>query len=110
VLYHNIILNRILRACLLSDKPGHQVTFKILMALLSLILDLAKTVAEVERGTVTAENGAAHVSSIRNDWSDKKAVFVSVGLGSIAGRLVFDTTHPAVRSGRMKGLVGRHAY
>lgn len=77
VLYHNIILNRILRACLLSDKPGHQVTFKILMALLALILDLAKTVTEVERGAVTVEEASAHVTTIRQDWSDKKAVFVS---------------------------------
>lgn len=77
VLYHNIILNRILRACLLSDKPGHQVTFKILMALLSLILDLGKTVIEVDRGVVTAEDGAVHVATIRQDWTDKKAVFVS---------------------------------
>ncbi|CAK9781582.1 unnamed protein product [Cutaneotrichosporon oleaginosum] len=76
VLYHNIILNRILRACLLSDKPGHQVTFKILMSLLSLILDLAKTVAEVERKTMTVEDAALHVSTIRQDWMDKKAVFL----------------------------------
>ncbi|BEJ16034.1 hypothetical protein CspHIS471_0506390 [Cutaneotrichosporon sp. HIS471] len=76
VLYHNIILNRVLRACLLSDKPGHQVTLKILMALLSLILDLAKTVAEVERGAMTVDNAAIRVSTIRQDWSDKKAVFL----------------------------------
>lgn len=88
VLYHNIILNRILRACLLSDKPGHQVTFKILMALLSLILDLAKTVTEVERGAVTVANAAAHVSTIRQDWSDKKAVFVSVPTGIDCGEAV----------------------
>ncbi|GMK55327.1 hypothetical protein CspeluHIS016_0203830 [Cutaneotrichosporon spelunceum] len=76
VLYHNIILNRILRACLLSDKPGHQVTFKILMALLSLILDLAKTVAEVERGAITVDHAATRVSTIGQDWSDKKSVFL----------------------------------
>lgn len=86
VLYHNIILNRILRACLLSDKPGHQVTFKILMALLSLILDLAKTVTEVERGAVTFEDASAHVSTIRHDWTDKKAVFVSPFFLNLARR------------------------
>lgn len=78
VLYHHIILNRILRACLLSDKAGHQVTFKILMTLMNLILDLGKTVKEVERGVLGTDEGAERVRSIRQDWTDKQAVFVSL--------------------------------
>lgn len=76
VLYHHVIMNRILRACLLSPQPGHQITFKILMSLLSLVLDLGKTVKEVERGG-DVEEGARHVMEIRLEWNDKLAVFVS---------------------------------
>lgn len=76
VLYHHVIMNRILRACLLSPQPGHQITFKILMSLLSLILDLSRTVKETERSG-DIEKGAQHVLAIRLEWNDKFAVFVS---------------------------------
>lgn len=78
VLYHQIILNRILRACLLIPQPGHQVTFKLLMTLFGLILDLGKTVKEVEHGVSTPEAGAEHVMALHQDWTEKSAVFVSV--------------------------------
>lgn len=76
VLYHRVIMNRILRACLLSPQPGHQITFKILMSLLSLILDLCKTVKDAERRG-DLERGAQQIHAIRLEWSDKLAVFVS---------------------------------
>lgn len=76
VLYHHVIMNRILRACLLSPQPGHQITFKILMSLLSLVLDLSKTVKETERSG-DIERGAQQILAIRLEWNDKFAVFVS---------------------------------
>lgn len=77
VLYHQIILNRILRACLLSPQPGHQMTFKVLMVLLGLVLALGKVVKEVDCGMTTPETGADQVIAIKQDWTDKQAVFVS---------------------------------
>ncbi|KAL1411299.1 hypothetical protein Q8F55_002250 [Vanrija albida] len=76
VLYHQIILNRILRACLLIPQPGHQVTFKLLMTLFGLILDLGKTVKEVEQGVSTPEAGGEHVVALHQDWTEKSAVFL----------------------------------
>lgn len=76
VLYHHIILNRIMRACLLSPQPGHQVTFKILMALLGLVLDLGKALKEAECGAISLDAAAEVVKGIAVDWADKLAVFL----------------------------------
>lgn len=97
VLYHHVIMNRILRACLLSPQPGHQITFKILMSLLSLILELSKTVKETERSGDT-EKGAQQVLAIRLEWTDKFAVFVSA-LSSRA--IIWTGTGPAAKLAKL---------
>ena len=76
VVYHHLTLDRILRACLLSPHAGYQVTLKILMALLGLVLDLGKLVKEVERGVVSFQQGEEKVIGIASDWEEKEVVFV----------------------------------
>ena len=61
VLYHQLIMDRILRSCLLSPSAGHQVVFKVLMTLFGLVLDFGKTVKEVEKGLLGWEDGAERV-------------------------------------------------
>lgn len=77
VVYHHFTLDRILKACLLSPHAGYQVTFKILMVLFGLVLDLGKLVKEVERDLVDWEVGEERVKSIAVEWEDKEAIFVS---------------------------------
>ncbi|WWD17370.1 hypothetical protein CI109_101811 [Kwoniella shandongensis] len=76
VLYHHLTLDKILRSCLLSPRPGYQVTFKILMTLLGLVLDLGKTLKEVERGTIGWMQGGERVESIDKEWDEKEKVFL----------------------------------
>lgn len=78
VLYHNMVLDKICRACLLGPRSGQQVTFKILMVLFGLVLDLGKTVKEVERGVRGWEDGVEKVDEIVKEWHEKEATFVSV--------------------------------
>ena len=75
--YHHLIIDRILRATLLSPNAGHQVTFKVLMGLFGLILDLGKVVKEMKRGVVGWEDGADRVEEISADWQERDGVFVS---------------------------------
>ncbi|WVQ72409.1 hypothetical protein IAR50_001961 [Cryptococcus sp. DSM 104548] len=76
VIYHNMSLDRILRACLLGPQAGQQVTYKILTTLFGLILDLGKTLKEVEKGFMGWEDGAEKVEEIMGDWKEKEAVFM----------------------------------
>ena len=78
VIYHHLTLDRILRACLLSPHAGYQVTFKVLMALLGLVLDCGKLVKEVDRGVVSFQEGEDKIVGIASDWEEKEAVFVRV--------------------------------
>lgn len=77
VLYHHLTLDRIMRACLLSSHAGHQMTFKVLMALFGLVLDLGKLVKEVERGVMGFEEGEGRVKALAAEWEEKEAIFVS---------------------------------
>lgn len=93
VLYHHIILNRILRACLLADKAGQQVTFKIMMGLLGLILDFGKWVKEVQRGVGVSgrqSDAMGAIAATKRAWRDQMAIFVS----RLSNRLT-----PAARAG-----------
>ncbi|KAK4689060.1 hypothetical protein P7C73_g1043, partial [Tremellales sp. Uapishka_1] len=74
VVYHHVILDRILRACLLSSHQGHEVTFKILMGLLGLVLDLGKLVKEIQRGLVI--DGEERVRALAGDWDEKDKIFM----------------------------------
>lgn len=78
VLYHHIILDRILRSCLLSSGQGHQIAYKVLMKLFGLILDLGKVVKQVERGSVSEDEGVRRVGEMRIEWEEKEKVFVSL--------------------------------
>lgn len=77
VLYHQLIMDRILRSCLLSPSAGYQVAFKVLMTLFGLVLDFGKTVKEVEKGLVGWEDGAERVDAYWREWIEKETAFVS---------------------------------
>jgi hypothetical protein len=83
VLYHHVTLDRITRACLLSPHAGYQVTYKLLMSLFGLVLDLGKAVKEVERRMLALDEAERRVRSIADEWEEKEAVFVSVLLPCI---------------------------
>lgn len=89
VLYHNMVLDKICRACLLGPQSGQQVTFKILMVLFGLVLDLGKTVKEVERGVIGWEDGVEKVGEIEKEWHEKEATFLHA-----LERLSLRSTHP----------------
>ena len=76
VLYHQLIMDRILRSCLLSPSAGHQVVFKVLMTLFGLVLDFGKTVKEVEKGLLGWEDGAERVAGYWKEWVEKETIFV----------------------------------
>ncbi|WVF71535.1 hypothetical protein IAT40_006343 [Kwoniella sp. CBS 6097] len=76
VLYHNLTLDKILRACLLGPSAGQQVTSKIMMRLLGLVLDLGKVLVEVERGGKGWEEGAEVVQDLEREWDEKERVFL----------------------------------
>lgn len=78
VIYHHIILNRILRASLLS--AGSVAAFETLMLLLSLVLDLGKAVKDMQRGIITPEAGEQLVKDVRVEWEGTYADFVSSSL------------------------------
>lgn len=77
VQYHHLIMDRILRSCLLSPGAGHQVACKLLTTLFGLVLDLGKTVKEVEKGLLGWEDGAERVNEYWKEWVEKETVFVS---------------------------------
>lgn len=89
VLYHSMVLDKICNACLLGPQSGQQVTFKILMVLFELVLDLGKTVKEVERGMMGWEDGVEKVGEIEKEWHEKEATFVSVPKTYGAVQLIF---------------------
>ncbi|ORY34063.1 Spc98 family-domain-containing protein [Naematelia encephala] len=74
--YHHVVLDRILASCLLGDHAGHQVTFKVLMGLFGLVLDLGKVIKEIQRGIRGWEDGAERVRDIGKDWMEREAVFL----------------------------------
>ncbi|WVR07123.1 hypothetical protein IAU60_004164 [Kwoniella sp. DSM 27419] len=76
VLYHNLTLDRMMRACLLGPQAGQQVTFKILMTLLGLVLDLGKVLVEVDRGLKGWQDGKKKVDTVYKEWVEKEAVFL----------------------------------
>lgn len=76
VLYHQLIMDRVLRSCLLSSTSGHQVVFQVLMTLFGLVLDFGKTVKEVEKGLVGWQDGAERVEGYWQEWVEKETVFV----------------------------------
>lgn len=76
VLYHHLIMDRILRSCLLHPSSGHQVAFKILMTLFGICLDFAKTVKEVEKGLLGWMDGAERIEEYWREWVEKETVFV----------------------------------
>ena len=76
VLYHHLIMDRILRSCLLHSSQGHQVAFKILMTLFGICLDFAKTVKEVEKGLLGWVGGAERIEEYWREWVEKETVFV----------------------------------
>ncbi|WRT66281.1 uncharacterized protein IL334_003234 [Kwoniella shivajii] len=76
ILYHNLVLDKILSACLLGSSPGQQVTYKILMALLSLVLDLGKVLVEVERGAKGWQDGKEQIEELEKEWNEKEKVFL----------------------------------
>ncbi|KAK8864332.1 hypothetical protein IAR55_001579 [Kwoniella newhampshirensis] len=76
VLYHHLTMDRILKSCLLAPQPGYQVTLKILMTLLGLVLDLGKVLKEVERGVVGWMQGGERVDVIAKEWEEKERVFL----------------------------------
>jgi hypothetical protein len=78
VSYHNLILDRILRSCLLSPSAGYQVTYKILTTLFGIVLDFAKTAKEVEKGLVGWQDGAEQIDQYWLEWVEKETVFVSL--------------------------------
>ena len=78
VIYHHVVLDRILRACLLAPSAGHEVTYKLLMTLFGLILDLGKAVKEIQRGVLSTEEGEEIVRQLGEEWREKEAVFVSL--------------------------------
>ncbi|WVQ99347.1 hypothetical protein IAU59_006480 [Kwoniella sp. CBS 9459] len=76
VAYHNITLDKILRASLLGSSAGQQVTSKIMARLLGLVLDLGKVLVEVERGARGWQDGAEMVKDIEREWNEKERVFL----------------------------------
>lgn len=76
MVYHHMILDRILRASLLAPSAGHQVTFKVLMGLFGCILDLGKAVKEVERGMLGWQDGAERVERLNKEWHERETIFV----------------------------------
>jgi hypothetical protein len=76
VLYHHLIMDRIMRSCLLHPSAGHQVTLKILMTLFGIVLDFAKTVKEVEKGLLGWQDGAEKIEDYWREWVEKETVFV----------------------------------
>lgn len=76
MLYHQLIMDRILRSCLLSASAGHQVVYKVLMTLFGLVLDFGKTVKEVEKGLLGWEDGAERVDEYWKEWVEKETIFV----------------------------------
>lgn len=76
VLYHHLIMDRIMRSCLLHPSAGHQITFKILMTLFGIVLDFAKTVKEVEKGLIGWQDGAERIEEYWREWVEKETVFV----------------------------------
>jgi len=76
VLYHHLIMDRIMRSCLLHPSSGHQVTFKILMTLFGICLDFAKTAKEVEKGLLGWMDGAEKIEEYWREWVEKETVFV----------------------------------
>lgn len=76
VLYHHLIMDRILRSCLLSPSAGHQVTYKILTTLFGIVLDFAKTAKEVEKGLLGWQDGAERIDEYWSEWVEKETVFV----------------------------------
>jgi hypothetical protein len=89
VLYHHLIMDRVMRSCLLHPGSGYSVTFKILTTLFSLVLDFAKTVKEVEKGLLGWEDGAERIETYRTEWVEKETVFVCLfPLPGIIGMLI----------------------
>ncbi|WVW83821.1 hypothetical protein I302_105842 [Kwoniella bestiolae CBS 10118] len=78
ILYHQITLTKILNSCLLNHErsQGQQVTFKILMSLLKMILELGKVLVEVERGLVGWMEGSERVGRIEEEWEERERVFL----------------------------------
>jgi hypothetical protein len=76
VLYHHLIMDRILRSCLLHPSSGYQVAFKILMTLFGICLDFAKTVKEIEKGLLGWMDGAERIEEYWREWVEKETVFV----------------------------------
>jgi hypothetical protein len=76
VLYHHLIMDRILRSCLLHPSQGHQVAFKILMTLFGICLNFAKTVKEVEKGLTGWMDGGERIEEYWREWVEKETVFV----------------------------------
>lgn len=77
VAYHHLVLNRIMRACLLSGGSGYETTSKILVKLLRLVLDAAKTTRCVARRWETRDGGEERLSEIAGQWREKEKIFVS---------------------------------
>lgn len=76
VVYHQLIMDRILRSCLLSPSAGYQVTYKVLMGLFGCVLDLGKIVKEMERGVIGWMDGAEKVQAMAKDWEEREGIFV----------------------------------
>ncbi|KIR25579.1 hypothetical protein I309_05513 [Cryptococcus deuterogattii LA55] len=96
VLYHSMVLDKICNACLLGPQSGQQVTFKILMVLFGLVLDLGKTVKEVERGMMGWEDGVEKVGEIEKEWHEKEATFLRA-LERLSSRSTYPKTNTADR-------------
>jgi len=86
VLYHHLVMDRILRSCLLHPSSGHQVAFKILMTLFGICLDFAKTVKEVEKGLLGWVDGEERIEEYWREWVEKETVFVCPTNCSVADR------------------------
>ncbi|KAL7421664.1 hypothetical protein Q5752_003433 [Cryptotrichosporon argae] len=76
VLYHAVVLERIARACLLAPSPGYAATFRLLMALLGLVLDTGKVLKETERGLRGWEDAGERIGTYAREWDDKERVFL----------------------------------
>ena len=78
VAYHQMTMDRILRSALLSQTSnGQKSTFKILMTLAGLVLDLGKTVKQVEMEVVDEQKAAEAVMQIGASWDKHETAFVS---------------------------------
>jgi len=86
VLYHHLIMDRILRSSLLHPSQGHQVAFKILMTLFGICLDFAKTVKEVEKGLLGWVDGGERIEEYWREWVEKETVFVCPTIFPVADR------------------------